>query len=1338
MGKEALYKKQEHRKKISDALSIMEQGQFQDFCLDFLPICSLEYKGLKRFGTTADGKTRKGTPDLIKTLDTGQQIAVECSTQKKYWKIPKNKDKYAQQWKPCKDVDKCIEKLNSLQEIVLCSNKEIPTDSQNAEAEIILYAKRRTEAKITLFCCSKIAEILINSFEKIEFENIFKIYFPERYKQLCILKELQAKTIAIELAREKPIKLDIAEQIAKTVSSFLSGYEEAKEIALKKVDELKSRFERDSLPDIGKVKRFIPEGHPLLSPIGKVQTLLGIPKIGKTTLVAQYVSHWKSVNLCVRWFDCPYGEPEVKNLIEDISKATWSLFLPPRDAIEIARGIIRPESIKAAMINYSEDMPTIYVLDNAENLLVDSGDLLNKLLMQFKVFSLFTNIGFVLISNKSLKHLSAELRNESSIAAWTKTEIKEFLLDQLPEHECIADDKYLEILQSKSSGHPLLARALVRKYPSKEKILISYLEPPSLADEELAAEIKHLLFEDILSPDKDLLTYVLRLSVLIFRAKDKVLHAIAKRINPQIVTPFSLILDKLLGTVIEGDSKQGFSVSSIYKDIAREKINPQEKQEIYNVISDELLSPSEGVIDASKAIEGINYALLSGNFVRVFLWTTLLLQAAHEKEWERTQISNVLDRLEIVAFIITPKDTKLLIGYYLMLVITAMCYHKINKKEKAIDLLNKVVAPVKKDSDEKLNSHLNLLCEMAKIFKMFLFAENDRVKAVEMLPELTMSDISNFSPETGRDLKSFSKDLISVIPIKDLPKDVLKKIIYQTDINDDEAIANLLKIVSSLGIKGNQEGVGIEELESLFPSENALGRVLCLVLKAQYLLDKQKGEDSLKLVQQAIELCQKNSLLFDAVESELKQLEADVYYKLNDSEQAGSCYLRCLECMGSSKNTFDYAWANYRLGLLSDDLTEAENYLAISSSTFDAVKYDGLCAKNEGERGVVLVKLGRFVEFVRVAEWMARRYYLRNKSSYAPSITIMMAHLARLTWDIKKESIPEARGATCPEFRRGIYAEVLDVAKPQCGGVETFYSLANCYGLLGNMERKKKCLYTALRYEGTGELALSSKFLTIRDLLLQIGPDGCKDEIKSIMLQGILVSNSGNELSMNFMSLCVFFAFDDALASLDIPKKKTNFDLLNEIENALDPSEHKNIHWWLAEIYMRKTQLIEGSSEKQERYRLLKMCYDSACKCSHATMIIGSGYKLGFEFCEFAKGIKELATMHSSILKAVISSNANLENNMAILGKNLFVLWKGITYTRLSEHDLKFLQFLNDGAKTLDKAGFTSSEATPIMILLLATVCEHEEKDVIWAKEKIKAVEHKIPKSISKKITFLD
>ena len=153
-----------YRKLIINGINIVldqiDDGPFQSFCLDFLPLYNNTYQQLKRHGGTSTGKTRKGTPDLIKTLDNGEQIAVQCSVEENYWKKPKKEEKL-DNWKPVSDINDCISKVTNLKEIVLCSNREIPTNLPNVKSELIQKYKDITDAKITLLDRADIEKTLL-------------------------------------------------------------------------------------------------------------------------------------------------------------------------------------------------------------------------------------------------------------------------------------------------------------------------------------------------------------------------------------------------------------------------------------------------------------------------------------------------------------------------------------------------------------------------------------------------------------------------------------------------------------------------------------------------------------------------------------------------------------------------------------------------------------------------------------------------------------------------------------------------------------------------------------------------------------------------------------------------------------------------------------------------------------------------------------------------------------------------------------------------------------------------------------------------------------------------
>src|SRR5665648_469039 len=89
-------------------------------------------------------------------------------------------------------------------------------------------------------------------------------------------------------------------------------------------------------------------------------------------------------------------------------------------------------------------------------------------------------------------------------------------------------------------------------------------------------------------------------------------------------------------------------------------------------------------------------------------------------------------------------------------------------------------------------------------------------------------------------------------------------------------------------------------------------------------------------------------------------------------------------------------YVNYRLGLLSNNSKKAAKYFKKSSTIFNRDRYEDLCARSEGERSVAFVQLGQSYEFVRIAEWMIKRYFLRNRLRVGPTVSIALAQLVRI------------------------------------------------------------------------------------------------------------------------------------------------------------------------------------------------------------------------------------------------------------------------------------------------------------------------------------------------------
>lgn len=1326
---------QELTKSISDALKAMEQGTFQSFCLAFLPFLSPDYNGLERHGATADGKTRKGTPDLIKTFDNGQQIAVECSVENTYWKAPKDVNKYLY-WKPCQDVDKCLAKLNNLQEIVLCSNQEIPNKAPNTKADIISYVKNKTNAKITPLCCADIENVLANNTENLLFDFLFQKYFSGVYAWISVLREAQATKLAVELYNGKSLPLNTVLAIANEAIAKYGDFGEAKKFALKQVKEIRSNFERDTSPEPGDVVRGLPEDFPLLKPIGTIQTLLGIPKIGKTLLVAQCANQWKAENINIHWFDCPIEKTECTLLTKDILRSVWDCFLPSEQATELVEGRINKVSLNPNQFSYKWNVPTIYILDNAELLLPEAIKLLCEDFSQLKSLLLIQHLGFIFISNKKLQSLCHSISNEFSAPAWNSSELKELLSKQLPDCDYLQNDKHLSLLEVKSSGHPQLTLALARKFPTAEQLLFSDLKAPLLADEELTKEVENLLFEDILA-DSDSQQYVFRLSPLIFKAKQKIIGVLAKNITPVISKPFALILDKLSGTVIEGNEKQGYGVSSIYKKIAEEKLSQTEKKEIYDIVSAELLKPEGKIIDSLEVTEGVFYALLSGNLERTFFWTGMLLNSALKEKISKDQVRCVIDRLEFVSFLNPPTDLRLLSLYYTTLFSMAMACTYIENNEKAIDMLKKVKLPLGVEEGKELEDHLVSLCEIAKLYEFLLMAKRDPGKSKESLLEININIIGKFLPDGAQDISDLLSDMPKTLTIKQMPKNSIREFIGKADLKNEKILINLLNMALALGGKAYNEKIDIVEINAFLPSGKAITEILQKTIQAQYNLQKEEPRMGLTFIQQAIILCQKYGFWSRPVENIFSLVRGDTCYKMKSNKNAKISYLRSIKCLGDNIKTFNFAWANYRLGLLSDIPIEAERYFGKASPVFDMLKCDEYCGRSEGERGVALVELRRPLEFIKIAEWMYRRYYLHNKTKLGPAVTIAISQITRLRLSIEKEPLPEEKGKLFPEFKRGFYGRVLEDAKPAAGGIPSFFLLAETYGLLGNTKRKTRCLRTALHFRSANDIDKAAEFLTIERFLAEIIPDGNAEEIKETMIRGIFIKSSDARFSREKLSFCVFSRLDHVLFQLDISRRKKFISLLTTVESIVRNSRSENTNWWLAEICFRKAKLNEDIGTEEERHRLWKTAYEEGLLANNNSVIIESTHQLGFKYYEFSGSIKVLAEIHFALVSTISSQNRELDK-LETVGSNLFNFWRTIDFWVIAVSDYKAKETLLDGARSLCSIGLSSKDAAPVMILLLSSIYSFKGPAVDWAMEKIINIKASLPKNIQSHLTFYE
>lgn len=1283
---------------ICETIKSMEQGEFQCFCLDFIPIYDSKYKGLKRFGNTAEGKTRKGTPDMLLTLGDGKIIAGECSTEKDYWKQKEDFNK----WKPCKDINKCIDEFkNDLKEVILCSNQEQPTNKPKIDSEIIKFAGNKTFAIISIYDCAKIENIISKNIQNPSFRAIIKEYFHELYN--------------IELYKLSSTQKSVEEGFNKIINELIKN----ETFILKEQENIEeTKYLREEVPSPGEITRILPDDSPILKPINSIFTLVGISKIGKTSLIAELAKTWQKQQIEVKWYDCPPDKEEISEMINALSMNICKKNLVPNKYLELKKDKISIYSLEKEFIQKQFEIPTIYIIDNAEFLLNEGKSILKicEILEKIKSLDLLLNLGFIFISNRSIKNDCPLMSKEVNAPFWTKKEILKILALRIPDSEYYTNNSYIDILMTKSYGHPLIALALAKKYKTVSDLLLSIIEIDSSVFSELETEVKNLLFEDILE-NNDFKNFVLRLSPLMYPFNEEIFEIISCKIEPVISYPFNLIIDKLIGTVLEGNKKSGYRIANIYRDIAQKYLSIKQKKVILEIVSDKLLIPDGKILDADRTISGIIYAFLAGKIEPAFYWTIVLLQSMSKQKFSKIQRKHIVSRLEPISFWNPSEELKILIQYYTVLVSMSMVYANIENNIKAIELLNKIKMPSENITDKKLKEGFLFAVEAAKYHKMLLHArENDMKNLLETLNDLDFNFIKNILSEKDSNMILFFKETIPLISIKQIPVGLIKKIINSADLNSEQDIANLIFIASHLGISIDKENINIEDFIKLLPLDNSMSEIIENIIKAQNAFQKQNAEESLKQLNISISLCKEKKLWNESVKSVISQMQGDSFYKLHDNRNAKKAYLKYLRYFHKYyKKDFIYGFVNYRLGLLSDNSKKAIKYFKKGSIIFNRYMDEDLYARSEGERGVAFVQLEQPYKFVRISEWMIKRYFLRNRLRVGPAVSTALAQLIRIQSSLENTPLIESKEKIYPKFERGVYNGVPVEAKPQGTGIMAFFSLATIYSLLGYTNRKIKSLRIALNFKPISLIDFNSKVFASNELLMEIIQSGSLKEISNIIMEIILIEPEKVRGGLQNLSSCAFRAIDKNISFLENPRKEELIKIVTKIESYLKESQNENLNWWLAEIYLIKGKLSVDILKKNQQYSYWNKGYKYGIESDNQNVIIESAHYLSFVYADFSESIKNLAEIQFSIIKGISSQNCNFERLKGI-GNNLFNGWNNLDWRRLSTDDLKAKYALMDGAKELKKANYNAQEASPIMVLLLCSIFDFKDKITEWEK----------------------
>ena len=214
----------------------------------------------------------------------------------------------------------------------------------------------------------------------------------------------------------------------------------------------------------------------------------------------------------------------------------------------------------------------------------------------------------------------------------------------------------------------------------------------------------------------------------------------------------------------------------------------------------------------------------------------------------------------------------------------------------------------------------------------------------------------------------------------------------------------------------------------------------------------------------------------------------------------------------------------------------------------------------------------------------------------------------------------------------------------------------------------------------------------------------------------------------------VLSPIDNAVEASDNSTRNQCIELLDKAEEKIRKMGGKKQDWWISEIYLRKGRCAEGIFDRAKEYSFWKQAYESAMKADNHEVAIQSSLKLGFSFVEFSSSIREIMEIQMNCIRAICTGDVATSSRLRIIGMNLYDFWRQLEYRRLSEHDLKAKQYIMDGAKGLEKAGFDDHSAAPIMILLISKLFDFEEPCIEWAHMETAILGIPIPENIKRKI----
>ena len=304
---------------------------------------------------------------------------------------------------------------------------------------------------------------------------------------------------------------------------------------------------------------------------------------------------------------------------------------------------------------------------------------------------------------------------------------------------------------------------------------------------------------------------------------------------------------------------------------------------------------------------------------------------------------------------------------------------------------------------------------------------------------------------------------------------------------------------------------------------------------------------------------------------------------------------------------------------------------------------------------------------------------------------------------------------------------MIETAKPRAGAVVAYYALGEGFKRAGSGQEARRFLIAACDATPENDTDVAVQPLALSTLIGALSSsEADRDEIAKRIHQFLTIPRPQDRDPLFAYRM---FAEEDAR-----PTRDDGWQRLEALAAGLEQgvcSAGVNSAFWEAETLCARARLAERSSGERDRAaRLWAAAMGKAIASQNGRVMYKAGWAIGFDFFGYTRSIRELARYQFEGLRGAEVLGFSFEP----LGKNLFIQWIQIDYTRLSERDLEAKRMLRESAKEMHHAGTREDIAAAAMVLLLARLHRHEGPSVEWAQQRLSGHQLTIPEDVRRRL----